>query len=111
MDWADYFHYVFQEEFNFLWVVVVLLWWVIGPLFIRRAASLEVDTTKRLLKGYAGFLMVYGVGRLCLLTRNYYLSRSYAITSIEFNVTCRIGYASGLVSIAILSFVILKQKT
>ncbi len=104
IDWNDFFHYMFYEDFNFLWLLNVCVWLILSVFIVKKSKILNLlENTKRLYRKYAFFFASYAVSKCLFFFSNYYYDRRDVFGIVpEEAIILRIGYAINLISVGVL---------
>ncbi|MEX2715353.1 MAG: hypothetical protein Q6353_020335 [Candidatus Sigynarchaeum springense] len=105
---ADLYNYLLIENLNFLWIVVILLFFVLSISMMAKLGNKEtLPSTKRLYVGYVVFLIVLGISRFLNQVSNFYRDYSalpdYTLDP-NFQLFKRFSYVLGLLAFAFLVF-------
>jgi hypothetical protein len=93
--------YLFVVDFNFLWFVVIGLFFLLSVRMMTKIAhETTLPSTKRLYIGYIVFFIALGVSRFLNLVANYYRD----LDNSSFELFKRSSYVLGLVAFAFLVF-------
>ncbi len=96
--------YLFIENFNFLWFIVIGLFFLLSiRMMVKISHEATLPSTKRLYIGYAVFLIALGISRILNLIANYYRD-SLGIDDPTFQLFKRSTYVLGLIAFAFLVF-------
>jgi hypothetical protein len=97
----DLLSYLFVTDFNFLWFVVIGLFFFLSICMIPKLArKTTLASTKRLYIGYVVFFIALGFSRFLNLVANYYRG----VDAASFELFKRSSYVLGLVAFAFLVF-------
>ncbi len=101
---TDLFTYLFISDYNFLWLIVIGLFFVLSITMMSKLANKEtLSSTKRLYLGYAVFLIVLGFSRLFNQVSNFFRD-TVGIDDPTFQLIKRFSYVLGLLAFAFLIF-------
>nr|MDO8086775.1 hypothetical protein [Candidatus Sigynarchaeum springense] len=103
---ADLYNYLIIENLNFLWIVVILLFFALSMSMMTKLGNKQtLPSTKRLYVGYVVFLIALGISRFLNQVANFYRDTSPLYTEDpNFQFFKRITYVLGLVAFAFLVF-------
>ncbi|MBN2152470.1 MAG: hypothetical protein JW839_13540 [Candidatus Lokiarchaeota archaeon] len=105
---SDLYSYLLIDNLNFLWIVVIGLFFVLAITMMAKLANKEtLPSTKRLYVGYVVFLVVLGISRFLNQVSNYYRDNSPLPNYVDdpmFQLFKRSSYILGLLAFAFLVF-------
>ena len=102
MDINDFFHFLFFENWNYLWLIAAGVLVLVGLLFLKKALDPDaIKGIKWLNLGYAAFITFYGIAKYVFMGSNYYIERGLDNTT-EFEIIYRLGLILSFISMAFL---------
>jgi hypothetical protein len=96
--------FLFLEDFNFLWIFVIILISIIGMKIYIIGIKSEMDSIKKMNKGYGIFLFAIAISRIFHIIANFYYEQDPVAPGIEFELAKRISYSVAFISLALMTY-------